>query len=220
MVVPSSKYRIGQIEQLRKSLLNDHELVDTIDFKSNTTHRKTISSIAKTSASKAKFSAFLHLLINHLDAKSVLETGTSLGINTLYLAHSKAEKITTIEGSTILSELARKNFRKLAIDHISLKVGAVDELLVPTLIKSMPDFVFLDADHRGVVIEKHVDQILKNAPQTQCIIVHDIFWSKDMYQTWQKLIRDPRFNLTVDLFQAGILFPNKDMEKQHFTLRF
>lgn len=214
------RFKLVAVEKIRGELLRDHHPIDIIDFKSGISKRQTIGSIAKTSASNRKFAAFLSLLIDDLKATSVLETGTSLGLTTMYLAASKAQKITTIEGSNVLRQLAQTNFRKATIDSIDSQHGDI-HLLFPSLLASkLPDFIFLDADHRGSTVQKQVEQILKTVPSVKCIVIHDIHWSKDMNTCWNDLIRDQRVNLTIDIFQAGLVFPSADMEKQHFTLRF
>lgn len=195
-------------------------VVDVIDFKNNVSRRKTISSIAKSSLSAPKFSAFLHLLINELQSKTALETGTSLGVNTLYLDHSSAQKTITMEASPILSELAKKEFTNRSIKSIVFEFGDIHRTFISTLVRHQPDFIFLDADHRGSVVKKQVDQIIEHSKKVECIVIHDIYWSKDMNSAWNDLISDNRFTLSIDVFQAGILFPSKGTEKQHFTLRF
>lgn len=191
-----------------------------IDFKNRISRKKTISSIAKTSLSKSKFSAFLHLLVNELAARTVLETGTSLGVNSLYLAWTSATRVITIEASPILCQLAKNEFEKSSQQKILIESGDVNERFSSTLIRHQPDFIFLDADHRGSTIRNQVDQILELSKPVKCIVIHDIYWSQDMNQAWKELVRDQRFTLSIDIFQAGILFPSKGMEKQHFTLRF
>ncbi|MEQ9404965.1 MAG: hypothetical protein RIM99_15340 [Cyclobacteriaceae bacterium] len=220
VIKPSSHFRLKKIEGLRRSLRNNHQLIDAIDFKTNTSKRKTLSSIAGSSLSSAKFSAFLHLLINHLHSNIILETGTSLGINTLYLATAGGTKTVTIEGSIILAELAKKQFERMGASDILIESGDVNKIFQSVVVRHEPDFVFLDADHRGATILNQVEILLQNEMKPRCIVIHDIYWSKDMNETWKRLVKDERFNLTIDIFQAGLIFSGKNMEKQHFTLRF
>ena len=215
----SSGFRIGRIEELRRKLAHDHRLIDVIDFKNRRSERKTVSSVARTSTSAPKFSAFLHLLAQHLDAKTILETGTSLGINTSYLASSQS-KVVTIEGSSIIAGLATRHFEELGLENITLVNEKLDDAFAPSLINYQPDFIFLDADHRGQVAEKQLHQIKEMIPAPKCIVLHDIYWSRDMSEFWKKVIADPDYSLTVDIFQAGLVFPGLQMPKQHFTLRF
>lgn len=220
VIKPSSKFRIKKIEDQRKLLKTNHQLIDVTDFKNNRTKRKTVSSLAKTSLSRAKFSAFLHLLANYLDTTTILETGTSLGINSMYLASKQSSVITTVEGSPILQQLAADSFKKLQFTNITIASGEVNQLLPSVLERSNPELIFLDADHRGKALSQQIDSIMAMKVPPKCIVAHDIYWSKDMALAWDQLIRDGRFSLTLDVFQAGLLFPNRNIEKQHFTLRF
>ncbi|MBC6400928.1 MAG: hypothetical protein GDA51_12180 [Ekhidna sp.] len=218
-IKPAAKTKFDNIEKLRQDLLGNHELIEVADFKNQTSEIRRISSIAMTSLSTRKSSSFLYHLANYLNAESGIETGTSLGINTLYLTKSSLKSVTTIERSQIIASLARNN-----ISAISKKArvvnGDIYKVLEEEIARSRPDFYFLDADHHSSAIAFCIDLILKHTPQSKCIVIHDIYRSKDMKEIWQQLIQDPRFTLTIDLFQTGLLFPNLEMPKQHFTLYF
>lgn len=162
----------------------------------------------------------MHLLINELSVETVLETGTSLGINTLYLGRTSAKKVVTLEASPIISELAKKEFGRLGESKIILEFGDITKTFEPSIVRHEPDLIFLDADHRGSTIKRQIEQIMKLPKQVVCIVIHDIYWSKDMRDVWKEFVSDDRFDLSVDIFQAGLLFPHKDIEKQQFTLRF
>lgn len=220
IISKSARHYNNKIETLRKALYKNHDLIETTEFKNQTVILKSISNIAKTSLSRRKFSAFLYLLANHLRVDSILETGTSLGINTLYLAQSSSKSVTTIEGSTVLADLALRNFHHLQVSKIELINANLYDCLEQQIVRNQPDFYFLDADHRSSSIAFCIDLILRHTPNAKCVVIHDIYWSKDMMEIWQELIQDPRFPLTIDIYQAGILFPNMEMEKQHFTLHF
>lgn len=143
-----------------------------------------------------------------------------MGINTLYLATAGGTKTVTIEGSIILAELAKKQFERMGASDILIESGDVNKIFQSVVVRHEPDFVFLDADHRGATILNQVEILLQNEMKPRCIVIHDIYWSKDMNETWKRLVKDERFNLTIDIFQAGLIFSGKNMEKQHFTLRF
>ncbi|MEM0938284.1 MAG: class I SAM-dependent methyltransferase [Bacteroidota bacterium] len=204
---------------MRKELLSNNRTVKVMDFKNGKTLTKTIGLLAKTSVCTKKFSSFLNLLTIFLKASSVLETGTSLGINALYLAHS-VNSLVTIEGAGALASLARENFMFFNKKNIQLVNANMYQVLESEIVKSKPDFFFLDADHRSTAVAFCVDLILRHTPSVKCIVVHDIYWSRDMYEMWNQLIDDSRFTLTIDIFQAGLLFPRLPMEKQHFMLCF
>lgn len=97
---------------------------------------------------------FLLLLIRALNAKRVLEIGTSNGYSTLWLAHaveSLGGMVTTVERSEYKIGLARENFRRAGLERfIQLHQGDAAEFL-----KSQPkdgfDFIFLDSERKQYV---------------------------------------------------------------------
>lgn len=195
--------------------------MNVIDHKDGKNQLKSISTIAKTSLSQPKFSSFLKLLVEYLDSETILETGTSLGINTLYLSASKcSKKIITIEGSPIIRNVAQSVFTKHNEQKIESIQGSIYEAYIPALVKHQPEVVFLDADHRSSAIDFYIENIMNHIPNIKCIIIHDIYWSKDMFSKWADIISNKHFNLTIDVFQAGLVFPNLEMPKQHFKLKF
>ena len=196
-------------------------MIDLYDLKSKHSYRKTISSIAKTSLSTPKFSSFLFQLINYLKVTRIVETGTSLGINSLYLAGPQLVKnVSTIEASPIIASIAKKQFGKVLQHKIQIKTGTIQNEFEALVVKEQPELCFLDADHQSEAVKYCVDTLMKLCPDIKCIIIHDIYWSEDMLLGWNEIKDNDQFALTVDLFQAGLIFPSLDMPKQHFTLRF
>lgn len=219
-VVKPSRNLIPHLEQQKKKKLKAlNQVIDVIDFKTGVSRRSTVGDVARTSLSSSCFSNFLRLLCEELQVKVVLETGTSLGINALYLAEaSSVEKVVSIEGSETIHYLARKTVK----DHqkIYLVHGDLYQQFEMQIVQHQPDLVFLDADHRGSALDFCLDIIDNQLPFVQCIAVHDIYWSRDMTNWWKKTVAKGAYNLTVDVFDAGLIFPNYPIEKQHFTLKF
>lgn len=176
--------------------------------------------MVKKTASSHKFSLLLYRLINFLQIKNVLETGTSLGINTAYLSQSNAHQIVTIEGSPEIAERAKTRLSKLGLNNVEIIVGRVQEVFYPALVRSQPNLVFLDADHRSETIGFYLQRIKDSGLTIDCIVIHDIYWSRDMHAAWAAIVSNPQYTLTIDIFEAGIIFPNYPIEKQHFTLKF
>lgn len=149
----------------------------------------------------------------------VLEAGTSLGINATYLARTKASRVWTMEGIEVIADLAKQRFEKLELDHVRVIKGLVEHTFRDSLSLN-PDIIFIDADHRSEAIFWYLRVIQEMNIPVKCIVIHDIYWSKDMNRAWKKIIKDEQYNLTIDVFQAGIIFPNHPMEKQHFVVKF
>jgi len=215
----ANKSLIPEIEIIRKNLLRDDTPLDVVDFKTGQTRLQTLGNVAGGALSTAKFSNLLRLLCDELKIKRALETGTSLGLNALYLSKGREmEKVISIEGSDIIHRLAKKTVA--GIEAIDLRLGDLYELFESNLVQHEPELVFLDADHRKSAIEFCLDKIELHTPNIKCIVIHDIYWSEDMADAWRTIIQNKKYPLTIDIFQAGIIFPQMQMEKQHFTLRF
>lgn len=206
--------------QLRKIAFHNSTLLQFNDPKSGEANAVKAGQLARRVASQHRFSRFLKRLIDDQNYQRVLETGTSTGINTTYLAHSQARSIISIEGAPEIAEFAQRRFTQLNLTQIEVVSGKIQETFIPVLHQLQPDFIFLDADHRGITIDFYMESIARHSPDTQCIVIHDIHWSADMNQCWKRLIQQPEYTLTIDLFQAGLIFPHYPMEKQHFTVRF
>ena len=221
VIGPAKSFQLTNVERLRKQLKSDQSILELYDLKTGTSYKKSVSTIARTSLSIKKFSSFLYLLMQHLKAKRVVETGTSLGINALYMADpSCVQQLITIEASPTLAAYARKQFTQLFQHKIESIEGTIQDTFRQTIIRVNPEVCFLDADHRSSEVIRCIDSIMSHTKNIKCIVVHDIYWSKDMMKGWEQIKADKRFALTVDLYQAGLIFPHLEMPKQHFTLRF
>lgn len=94
---------------------------------------------------------FLLLMARAVDARRVLELGTSNGYSTLWLAYAIQPmdgRVVTVERSTFKAELARENFKRVSLEPwIQQHVGEAVEIL-----KQQPDrsfgLVFLDSDRK------------------------------------------------------------------------
>ena len=205
--------------KIRKSISNQKGSLTYIDPKDGRHLTSSISALAKKSAASHRFSFFLLKLINHFGYATVLETGTSLGINACYLSHSTVDHIITIEGSEEVASLAREHLQNYAEHPVDLIIGRVQDRFATSLEQSNPELVFLDADHRGETIRFYLSEIRKQQT-VKCIVIHDIHWSRDMHYTWEKIRTDKQYPLTIDIFQAGVIFTDHPIEKQHFLLKF
>ena len=216
---PAKDSQILEIESARRILFQNDHIIDVVDFKTGRNRRSTIGATARSSLSSPKFSGFLKLLCDKLKIKSVLETGTSLGINALYLSRGiHVKKVVSIEGSDIIHQLAKQTVS--SSPNVLLVRGDLYEVFEPALVQHQPEMVFLDADHRKSALGFCLDKINRHLPNCKCIVIHDIYWSQEMNKAWNEIVQNENYSLTIDIFQAGIIFPNQQMEKQHFTLRF
>ena len=214
-----------QIEEIRHSLLNDKTQIELTDFGAGShlskSNKRRINSVAKVSSSPPKFSAFLNELIRYFDYKEIVELGTSLGLNALYLSKSQEIQLTTFEGDTGLCRIAVNNFSKLKRENITIIEGNINETLPRFLnqAKSL-DMVYLDANHRYKPTLDYFELCLPKMSKNGLIILDDIHWSKEMWKAWCKIKLKPQSILTIDLFEAGLIFLNPDIQPGDYTLTF
>jgi predicted O-methyltransferase YrrM len=64
--------------------------------------QRSLSKIAATSASPKALCELFMRNYSHIQAKAIVELGTSVGLTTLYLAHQPESQVTTFEGNKSL----------------------------------------------------------------------------------------------------------------------
>ena len=161
-------------------------------------------------------------LCGFIGATDIVELGTSLGINTLYLAKSNLEaRVTTFEGCNESLKIARDIFERSGQLNIDIVHGNID-LTLGDLLKRMDkvDLVYFDANHRFEPTLRYYRQFRPLVHADTVFVVDDIYWSKAMEKAWKELVQQPEVTLSVDIFDAGLLFFNKDFSKEHFILEF
>lgn len=226
-LIESYIYRKGKsqnknIELIRYQLKKNNQHISITDFKTGNESQTTVSKIAKKSLTRSHFSGFLVRLIEYLQAQTILETGTSLGVNALTMASAMSvQKVYTLEGNPSVAAMARKVFSENDPDHkIELIEATLNHKFEQLVNDTKPDLLFLDADHRGKIVYDQVMLILSLDEKPKAIVIHDIYWSGDMTKHWKKLVVHPQILLTVDLYEAGIIFPLVEVRKQHFFLKY
>lgn len=124
-------YVFSETDILRGELLASKESIEVEDFGAGSVVDKLkktrkISSIAGSALSPAFQCQWLFRIVELYKPLTVIELGTSLGISTLHLAEGapRTAKIFTLEGSTEIARLARRNFdwfydtfRKTGMQH-------------------------------------------------------------------------------------------------------
>ncbi len=220
-------YQFDSIEKIRKELLADETIIDIIDFgagsKKLSSKKRKISAIAKSSLKPKKYSQLLFRLVDYFQSKIIVESGTSLGVTTLYLAsaNSKSE-VYTFEGAPEIANIAQQNFNQLQFKNIQLIVGNFDNTLssVLTTINQI-DLAFIDGNHRYEPTINYFNQLLLKSNEKSIFILDDIHWSKEMEQAWEVIKNNHQVTATIDLFFIGIVVLSKDFKiKQHFKVKY
>lgn len=213
-------YVFSKIENLRKSELRNAEAIQIDDFGTGENRESTVKDILRKSVNPAKYGQLLFRIIYYFKFHDVLELGTSFGFSTSYLASSSSEiKCTTIEGSPEIANRARRNFEKLNLKNIELIVGNIDDML-PDIVakKEKLDLVYIDANHTLDATLHYFEMCLPKIHNDSIMVFDDIHWSEDMEQAWNNIIQHPDVTSTIDMFQMGIVFFNKNLNKMHYKV--
>lgn len=219
----SNEAAFDDIEKLRQQLLRNTDVLDIKDFgagtKYNHTNKRRIADIVGKGITRPPYSRLLARIVRLLKARHVTELGTSVGINTLYLASADSQ-VTTFEGDPGLCRIARQNFDFLNKRNIRLIEGDINHTL-PQFLLDTPkiDLAFIDANHQFSATIRYFDLLLQKTHDESCLIFDDIYWSKGMQQAWDHMRNHFSVTLSLDLYQFGILFFTPDLRKQHYILQ-
>lgn len=211
------------VESLRKGLSKDERSIVMNNFGSGSKllvkNSKKISSIAKSGISERKQSEILVNLIEAQKSQYILELGTSLGLNAIYMSFADGvQKITTVEGNQELAEIARDNFKNAETANIELVLSDIDLFLTGT--NDLYNFVYIDANHTYEAVRRYFSRALALISDHGIIVVDDINWSQGMRIAWQSLIKDYPDHLYIENDKMGIVFVKVKVEQNHYFLRF
>lgn len=214
-----------EIEILRKALIQSKQQIEFQELGAGSrltkSSQRKISTIAKYSTTPLKFSLFLNALIKKYAYSQILELGTSLGINTLYMAQVDQVQVTTIEGEPSIAEMAQKHFKSKNASNIELHQGAIDQIISSEKLKDRNwDLVYMDANHAYAPTLRYFDYCIQHLNPHGVIVLDDIHWSKGMHQAWKEIKARPEISLTLDLFEAGLVFIDPDLPKANYVLKF
>jgi len=223
--IPADKFDL--IEQYRKQLLQDNEMVNVWDrgagSRQSVDNMRSVKQIAKVALKPKKYSLLLHKIIAHYKPDEILEMGTSLGITTCYLAAANNHaKVVTMEGAPSVALKAKKTFSTLGFTNVNIMEGDFDETL-PAYLKSVDQLgiVYVDGNHRYAPTINYFKQLLEKANDQSILIFDDIHWSEEMEKAWEEIKQHSHVTLTIDLFFIGLVFVRQaQKEKEHFVIRY
>ncbi len=212
------------IEKLREKLLTNPTPLLIKDLGAGSVHgrnERTIREIAKTSLSPSKYSRLYARAIKHFGARNIIELGTSLGINTLYLAHNGNSMVATFEGSPAIAAVAKSTFEFANARNIELIEGDLANTLETWLGNHASiDFAFIDANHRLQPTLRYFEALIKHSHAGTVIVLDDIHYSEEMERAWQQLKAHPLVYGTADVWRAGFIFLDPSLNKQDVVLQF
>lgn len=215
----------AEFERIRSMMLSDPSTLAVTDLgsgsRTNGGSTRRICDIARTSLSPPRRSRLLDRIARYFHSETIVELGTSLGINSLYLAAAKHRRVTTFEGSPGISRVARNNFSEAGVDNIEVLEGDIGKELPRYLEQNRRiDLVFMDANHRYKPTIEYFRTLKPALHAESVVILDDIHYHPEMERAWKELQRDEGIGGSADLFRTGILFPDPSLNKQHVVLQY
>lgn len=214
-----------EIEKLRLDLLKTHREIEVDELGSKSKHfssgKRKVSDIAETSLSTIRFSSLYQRLAEYAEARTIVELGTSFGLNTLYLAKKKGGKVFTFEGSPAIAEIAEDTFRFSSAKNVELVKGNINSTLYSTLSRiPKVDFAFIDANHQYEATKKYFEELLMKVHHKSVLVIDDIHGNPGMHQAWREIKKHDLVHTSLDLYRCGILFFDPSLTKQDVVLQF
>lgn len=213
------------IKSLRRELLKDHSEIEVEDLgagsRIDNNRLRKVSNIAKVSATPLHKSAILQRLVDFMEYKSILELGSNLGLTTSVLASAKANpKVVSIEGAPELAAIAVKNLEKLNL-KAEIMVGSFEDTLDLALGRfEKLDMAYIDGNHRKEATLSYFEAITEKMHNDSVIIIGDIHWSDGMEEAWELVKAKSSVQVTIDLFDMGLVFFRKEMTPEHYTIYY
>lgn len=209
-----------EFELFRKDLLQNQNTIQVEDFGAGSKkvpgRVRQINRIAKYSTSSSKYASLYHYLCLQTPAIAVIELGTCLGISTRYLSKATKGTVYTLEGSSQLLTIAKRDFPYPNTEFIP---GKIKDNLLPVLERiNQVDFALIDAHHTFEGTIWAWEQLKGKIHHNSIIVIGDIHWSAEMEAAWKKIKTDPMVNLSFDFYECGVLFFNYPGPKTNLIL--
>jgi len=206
-----------EIEAIRSRFQRDEKVVEIVDFGAGSRisgkAMRTVRSIAHGGISPSKYSKLFTQFIRYFNCKNVVELGTALGINALYLARATPEvRVTSFEGCNTIADIAEQVIAQCGCANIQIIRGNVDDTL-PSFLRNTRDIdlLYMDANHTYEATLAYMDQVISRLSFRAVLIIGDIYWSKEMTRVWKDMKKRFPRAVCIDIYQCGIIIFDKNM---------
>jgi predicted O-methyltransferase YrrM len=137
-----------------------------------------------------KVGRFLYLMVQIIEAKTILEIGTSTGYSTIWLglaAQKNNGEVITLEMDSIKIAKARENFQKAELtDIVTIMDGEAKKTI--TQLQKKFDLVFIDAEKEDY--KTYFDLILPKVKSGGLIIADNVISHKEILQNYSHYVQN------------------------------
>lgn len=211
------------LEGLRKTLTLDSKILEIKDEGAGSNFagglKRSVASICKNSCSSLLHNLLYQFIVIKTPSKTVVELGTSLGINAGYLAERTTGSVFTFEADSSLLEIA-KNINS-NYSNITFIPGRITDTL-PDFLMRQPriDFIQVDAHHTYQATMQYCKWVWPYLHEQSVVVIGDIHWSPEMKKAWQKIKKFPGVTSSMDFFECGVLFFKTEIQPEHHILYY
>ncbi len=151
-------------------------------------------------------------LINRFNSKNILEIGSGVGINTLYIStHSKQTKVICVE--------QKEEKIKIAQSLLALKLKNISFTNVLPIMKNSFDAIIWDLKEYPQQ-EETLNTIKTTIKSGGFIVVNHINSCQQNSNIWQKILQLDTATMSFDLGAIGISFFKPSLPKLNYDLYF
>ncbi|MDX1463828.1 MAG: class I SAM-dependent methyltransferase [Marinirhabdus sp.] len=207
----------------RQRLKNDGATITVTDFGAGSrvfdSNQRKVSDIAKHAGISPKRQRLLFRLSRYFQPKNALELGTSLGMGTAAMAMGAPKaKIISIEGCSATSEKAKEYLGAFQFDDLHIANSSFTDFFQQAGTTTF-DMVYIDGNHSKKATLFNFKALLGHVHADSVLIFDDIYWSKEMTEAWQEIVRHPKVTVSIDTFHWGLVFFRREQRKEHFVIR-
>jgi predicted O-methyltransferase YrrM len=207
----------------RHQLKHNQSKVFLTDFGTGSSRSTTVSNLEKIAAVPHKYGKLLFSLTEHFKPQSILEIGTSIGLSSSYMSLANpSSKITSLEGSYSVAQIARQTHAALNLGNIEIIEGEFSSTIPYVVSKAEKfDLIYFDGNHTKEATLQYFEWCLPKAQHNSIFIFDDIYWSPEMNEAWEVIKQHSSVTITIDVYKFGICFFRKEkLAKEDFILRY
>lgn len=205
---------IGRVEALRRELLASEAPIP-----GRHAEPRTVAGVVEAASMPQRHCQVLFQLVRARNPRVGLELGTSIGLSSCYQGAALAVaarnsstrgRLVTLEGSQAIAELARRNHRRLGLDHVEVVTGRFQQEL-PRVLEQLGErgerlgWAFVDGDHREEPTLGYFERLAAAAEPGAILAFDDIRWSAGMRRAWTAIASDPRVAWATNTTRLGVV---------------
>lgn len=160
-------------------------------------------------------------IIQDAQFETLLELGTTTGMETQYmaLANQKARCVSVTESVQLATE-AQKGFLKQELQNIELRLLKPEET-PGTVISELDniDFVLFNQIDKTQDILDAFNQCLLKKSKHSIFVFMRIHGNTERGRIWKEVRKNPEVQVTIDLFNLGVMLFNPELEKRNYVIR-